>query len=266
MSAIYCQPNLRESIRNKHSIRRGAPLAGSTAEAVCGVFPAPRTMPARRKKAQAAAKAWKDRQGKLSPTNRPKKLRKWSDESMKNAIAAVRTGVGVNQAARNFSVPASTLKDRISGRVEHGKNFGPVPYLSSEEEAELVEFLTQCAAMGFGKTKREVVNIVERALKKKGCNVDHFNGEGWWTRFRERQPKISLRASDSLSRVRANAVTKDNMEKYFSLLKETLVSNNLLDKPSCIFNMGRVRDAIGPQATKEDCTQRYEKGSWVIDW
>ena len=46
-------------------------------------------MPARRKKAQAAAKAWKNRKGKLSPSNRPKNLRNWSDESMKNAIAAV---------------------------------------------------------------------------------------------------------------------------------------------------------------------------------
>ena len=87
-------------------------------------------------------------------------------------------GVGVNQAARNFSVPASTLKDRLSGRVEHGKNFGPVPYLSSEEEAELIEFLTKCAAMGLGKTKREVFNIVERVLKKKGCNVDHVKVGG----------------------------------------------------------------------------------------
>ena len=196
------------------------------------------TMPARKKKAQAAAKTWQHRKAKPSLSKRPSRLRKWSDESMKNAIAAVRAGgVGVNQAARNFDIPPTTLKDRLSGRVEHGKNFGPVPYLTAAEEDELVEFLTKCAAMGLGKTKREVFNIVERTLKKRGCNVDKFNGEGWWNRFRERQPRISLRSSDALSRVRANAVTKDNMKKYFSLLKETLVSNNLLDKPSCIYNM-----------------------------
>ena len=195
-------------------------------------------MPARSKKAQATTKVWQNRKAKLSPSNRPRKLRMWNDESMKKAIESVRAGgVGINQAARNFDIPPTTLKNRLSGRVEHGKNFGPTPYLTMAEETELIEFLTKCAAMGLGKTKREVFNIVERVLKKKGYNVDKFNGEGWWTRFRKRHPKISLRSSDALSRVRANAVTKDNMEKYFSLLKETLESNDLLNKPSCIYNM-----------------------------
>jgi len=80
-------------------------------------------------------------------------LRKWSNESM---LKAVRSGaMGANRAVRMY-----TLEDRLSGRVKHGTNPGPFPYLTSNEEADL------------------------------------------------------------LSRVRANAVTEENMKTYFDLARE----------------------------------------------
>jgi len=37
-------------------------------------------------------------------------------------MEAVKSGkLRVNQAAKEFGVPTTTLKDRISGRVKHGK-------------------------------------------------------------------------------------------------------------------------------------------------
>lgn len=43
----------------------------------------------------------------------------------------------------------------------------------------------------------------------------------------QQHPKLSLCASDALSRVRYNAVTEDNMDKYFLVLEETLEKNDL---------------------------------------
>jgi len=61
------------------------------------------------------------------------------------AIEAVRSEeMGANRAARAFGVPASTLKDRLSGRVKHGTNPGPIPYLFSEEN-ELATILIECS-------------------------------------------------------------------------------------------------------------------------
>jgi len=78
-----------------------------------------------------------------SPPNRPKTLRNWSDDSTMQAIEAVWSEeMGANRAARAFGVPASTLKDQLSGRVKHGTNPGPIPYLSSEEN-ELATFLIE---------------------------------------------------------------------------------------------------------------------------
>lgn len=45
-------------------------------------------------------------------------------------------------------MPRSTLKDRTSGRVIHGKNPGPVRYLSSDEEILLADYLLKSSDMG----------------------------------------------------------------------------------------------------------------------
>ena len=54
---------------------------------------------------------------------------------MRLAIEAVQSRQNI--AAREFNVPATTLKDRLSGRVEHGSKPGPAPYLTEDEGAEL---------------------------------------------------------------------------------------------------------------------------------
>ena len=60
---------------------------------------------------------------------RPKKYRKWSEQSMSGAIKAVVDGkMGVNRAADQYEIPRSTLKDRVS--CKHGTRSGPEPYLS----------------------------------------------------------------------------------------------------------------------------------------
>ena len=87
---------------------------------------------------------------------------------MGGAIKCVMDGkMGVNRAADQYGVPRTTLKDRLSGRVTPGTNPGPVPYLTSEEEGELVEHLLTCADIGYPKTKQEVLAIVRQAIYKK---------------------------------------------------------------------------------------------------
>ena len=157
---------------------------------------------------------------------------------MIRAMEAVKSGVmGTNQAAREFDVPATTLKDRLPGRVKHGSKPGPAPYLTEEEERELAEFFIQVARLGYGKTKQEVLDILRKTLEKKKVNTSKFNGEGWWIRFKERHPQLSLRTADPLSMSRANSLSQATIDAYFNLLEETLKENQLLDKVSRIYNM-----------------------------
>ena len=60
------------------------------------------------------------------------------------------------------------MYDRVSGRVTHGTNPGPQPYLNSQEEKELGTYLKHCAKVGCGKTRRDVLTIVETAAGRRG--------------------------------------------------------------------------------------------------
>ena len=95
-------------------------------------------------------------------TSPPKKRKQWDENSMVCAMEAVKSGeLRVNQVAKQFGAPTTTLKDRISGRVKHRRNPGPEPYLTTEEESSLASFLITACKMGHGKTKRDVLSIVK---------------------------------------------------------------------------------------------------------
>ena len=72
-------------------------------------------------------------------------------------LAALQGTFGINQATLYHSVPATTLKDQPSGRIIHGTSCSAKPYLSKDEEEELVDFLITCCKLGYGKTKQEVL-------------------------------------------------------------------------------------------------------------
>ena len=135
-------------------------------------------------------------------SNRPKKYRKWNEELMLGAMRAVTEGMGINRAAVEFGLPKSTLKDRISGRVEHGTNPGRVPYLSASEEQELVNYIFTCADIGYPKRRHDVLSIVCKTLEEKNGGPVKFNGKGWWLRFMQRWPKLTLRRGDPLAQPR----------------------------------------------------------------
>ena len=87
---------------------------------------------------------------------------------MAKALDAVASGkMGVRRAAIEFTVPCTSLKDRVTGRVLDGCNMGPKRYLTYEEESELVEFIIKCSMMGYGKARQDMMKLVDNYLAKK---------------------------------------------------------------------------------------------------
>ena len=102
----------------------------------------------------------------LKLLNRSAKRKLWTPEQMEAAMKAVsEDGLAANHAARVHGVPPSTLKDRFSGRVLHGRKPGPALYLSQVEEQELVDHFIESFQLGCGKTKRQVKCIVEKMAR-----------------------------------------------------------------------------------------------------
>lgn len=127
----------------------------------------------------------------------PDTYKHWTDVQIDKALDAVRKKrFTVRRAAEEFGVPKSTLHDRISGRVQVGGHSGPSKYLSDEEEDELEEFLVGAAAVGYARSRQQVIQLVQDVTRKGlAVHVSH----GWWDSFKRRHPKLTLRTASPLS-------------------------------------------------------------------
>ena len=177
-----------------------------------------------------------------------KRRKQWTNIQMEKAMEAVMSGVGINRAAMEHGVPRTTLKDRISGRVDHGDNPGPAPYLSKEEEKELGAFLKRSAALGYGKSRKQVMAIAEIYVKheKRTLKAAQIT-QGWWRQFLTRQKDLSLRRGDNTSHIRMDAINPETIAQYFKLLKETLEQNKLMNSPQQIYNVDETGVPLDPK-------------------
>ena len=126
--------------------------------------------------------------------NRGSRRKQLSNDQMQSALQSVSDGVSTCKAALVHGVPRTTLQDRVTGRVTHGHNPGPKPYLDMAEESELTSHLIDASKIGYGKTRCEVFSIVERYVKQKedvklrSAAITH----GWWQKLLKRNPFLSL--------------------------------------------------------------------------
>ena len=89
--------------------------------------------------------------------------------------------------------------------MKHGTKPGPRPYLNDQEERALADHLIEAAKIGYGKTRKEVKSIVERVAEEKHCLRGTQVTDGWWTKFLQRQPQLSLRRGDATAHVRMDS-------------------------------------------------------------
>ena len=110
-------------------------------------------------------------------------------------------GLTIRRAAEEYSVPRSTLHDRVSGRVQAGEHSGPPRYLNDEEEDELEDFLTGCASVGFARSRQQVIQLVQGVVSRKGLNATVTHG--WWDSFKRQHPNLALCTAAPISYARA---------------------------------------------------------------
>ena len=112
--------------------------------------------------------------------------RRWNSESMEKVLKEVELGMPIRQACEIFSVPKSSVHDRVSGKVDCKARSGPTPYLSFEEEEELASFLIQTAKIGYPHAKKQVLALVQKIVE--GKEIETTLSNGWWERFLGRHP------------------------------------------------------------------------------
>ena len=169
-------------------------------------------------------------------SHRPSTYKYWSEDKMEKAFEAVtKERLSVRRAAEEYNVPRSTLGDRVSGRTQIGARSGPMKILTDQQEDHLEQFLINCAAIGYAKSRSQVIDLMNQIYKSRG--IDKLVTNGWWESFCKRHPNVTLRAASLLSKARTVASDPSTLNRYFDILEETLDEYQISQKPHLIFNM-----------------------------
>jgi hypothetical protein len=80
--------------------------------------------------------------------------------------------------------------------------------------------LKHCAKFGYSRTRRYVLTLVQTVASEKGVFISH---KGGGVDFLEEQKDLSLRQGDTTAHVRMDAMNRETIDHYFSLLHDTFL-------------------------------------------
>lgn len=161
---------------------------------------------------------------------------KYDRKKIDDAVSAVKAGMSYRKAAAQFGIPKSTIRDRITGRVEEGANLGRPPVIPESVESEFVDKVLNCAEKGFGLSRRQMLNKAGQLCDRMNLKTPFKNkvpGKDWFRGLKNRHPEVVVRKPMKLSTMRARSMSPSVVSSYFSEL------NNLCHTlpPDAIWNM-----------------------------
>lgn len=173
---------------------------------------------------------------------------------MEMALAAVKNGkLSIRAAAKQFSVPKSTLSDRVTGRVAEGCTPGKQTVFPLEVENDIAMKIKEAGRMGFGITRAQLcikVGRLARAMKLKTPFRNGQPGKDWVDGFKRRHRDISLRSQTPLNSVRARMLNIEVTNRYFTDLGKIITDLNLHSSPQLIWNMDETNVSLTHKPTK----------------
>ncbi|XP_060575299.1 uncharacterized protein LOC132732808 [Ruditapes philippinarum] len=169
-----------------------------------------------------------------------KKRRLLYDRSnLQRAFEATQKGISAYRAAKMYSVPPTTLRDRISGRVKATARVGHETIFTQEEEQKLYNHITYMAEIGYGYNKMSLQYLAKDYADSLGkvVRADKSLSDNWFYGFTKRWPDLKTVKAQKLSIARAKSASRETLNKYYEELETVLISNNIKDKPNKIFNI-----------------------------
>ncbi|XP_055527923.1 uncharacterized protein LOC129720460 [Wyeomyia smithii] len=192
-----------------------------------------------------------------------RKLSKYKQQDIEQALEMVRRGVFVRYAAKVYGIPQSTLRDKINYKYPGNSSPGKSPILSQEEEAKIEKWAISVARAGFPVTKNQLRVSVAQYLKR-SKKVTPFvrwcTRKKWMILFLKRHPSIKICKPSTMARYRAT-VKEEDVRDWFEKNESFLDSEGLkqlLECPDRIFNLDktsfelvvRKRKCLGPKGMK----------------
>ncbi|KAJ8943344.1 hypothetical protein NQ318_000559 [Aromia moschata] len=116
----------------------------------------------------------------------------WSENNILKAIRAVQNGISIRKAAKLFSVPYTTIYDRLKKPIPDGtKKLGRNTIFTAQQEKELADYIIKMSKLFFGLSRLHVRRIAFEYAEKNEIPND-FNkqkrlcGKDWYYGFLKR--------------------------------------------------------------------------------
>ena len=186
----------------------------------------------------------------LKKQKKNKIIRGYTNADIDNAIQAVKRGAGCRETARKFKIPITTLFFRSKGfrSQQHGK----LPVLSRDLELKLAEWLMKCSDMGRPRSTADVLNAAGGLAGLSADKTNKFKDEkptrDWVRRFRKRNPDVSLRKPQAVTRASA-VVSPEDIVNFIKNLREYFEKHHLMHVFACprqIGNLDETSFALNP--------------------
>ncbi|KAF0704479.1 hypothetical protein As57867_007227, partial [Aphanomyces stellatus] len=166
----------------------------------------------------------------------PKPRRRYTDQELHDSIKDVISGKSLDDVSAATKIPRQTLQRETRlvrlGIVKEPKRPGPKPILPSNAEADLVSWIAAMQRDGHPVNQYEIMRTANRMVQALDPNASLTSG--WYYRFLGRNPVLSQRMAQTISRAR-NEVDDESVERLYNSMKELMAKYQFL--PDRIFNM-----------------------------
>lgn len=133
--------------------------------------------------------------------------------------------------------------------------------LTEEDEEEIAECLKIMARWGFGFTRSETLKLVGEYASSLGTNPfkSVIPTQDWLAGFMKRHPRLTTRLPEQLKAARAKSSANTTvLEKWFELVRETLVENDLINRPDRVYNVDETGLPLDPKRMKVICMKNID--------
>jgi hypothetical protein len=196
------------------------------------------------------------------PRKVPLSRQNYTADALSAAVDAVANqNMGVREASSIYGVPRATISDHVNGKSK-SNILGRGPILGHDVELLLVHALTKLADWGFGFEVSDLKVVIRDYIAATNVHnnfKDGLPGRKFAELFKKRWRKeLSVRMAQNVPKNRAEALTTENVNRFFANIIELYKSLEIFDKPQNIFNVDET-GFCGDQGTKRILCRKGSK-------
>ena len=158
----------------------------------------------------------------------------------------------IKEAARQFSVPYTTLSDRLHSYSNRSDIHANNHKLSKLEEQSLLKWIISMDSRGAAPRQSHVREMANILLVERGSTPIQTVGQNWVYNFIKRQPDLKTRFSRRYDYRRAQCEDPSTIRQWFETVQQTIVQYGI--HPDDIYNFNETGFAMLKNEAIRSCT------------